>query len=533
MRRLRYLFVTLFVLLFTIFSGAVQAGSKEGAFILFLGGAEVGREEYSLTSEEFRMQGVISVGAQSLEVVTVLRGSQGKWAEGEVTLKPGATVKVTFKPGKVEAETGPIRKSYDLVEPFVVLENNAFSHFEQILRLLPADAQEMAFAGVMPSLVLANQSPILDSSVVRLGQAGYEIEGRRLLLDEYILTIAGGLQMRLLADGDTLIKLEIPLQAAEVFREGYVGLQQAVQEPAGPAHFRTEEFKVPNGDVTLAGTLFLPLGEGPFPAVLLNSGSGPQDRQGNSPPSLMTNMFSILADRLTEVGIAVLCYDERGVGESTGDYDAADLHDLLSDVEALLDFLKTHPEVDAERLAMLGHSEGGYFAPIFAGRLSAIVLLAAPSATLDHIMVEQVDFQMGLPGLPEETKAVLAEYNVQVQLLIEEAREGKEVSSGLPTNLDWVRQHMELRPLETAAEVKCPVLIVQGEEDYQVLPYHAEALAERMREAGNDRVTVKLLPETTHLFTYAGTSSQFDQLNPFRLNPELVDTVVAWLAENL
>ena len=106
MRRLRYLFVTLFVLLFTIFSGAVQSGSKEWAFILFLGGAEVGREEYSLTSEEFRMQGVISVGAQSLEVVTVLRGSQGKWAEGEVTLKPGATVKVTFKPGKVEAETG-------------------------------------------------------------------------------------------------------------------------------------------------------------------------------------------------------------------------------------------------------------------------------------------------------------------------------------------------------------------------------------------------------------------------------------------
>lgn len=150
----------------------------------------------------------------------------------------------------------------------------------------------------------------------------------------------------------------------------------------------------------------------------------------------MTNMFSILAERLTEVGIAVLCYDERGVGESTGDYNAADLKDLLSDVEVLLDYLGGHPQIDGERVAMLGHSEGAYFAPIFAERLSALVLLAGSSISLDEIMVEQVDYQLTLPGLTDQEKAYLQSYRAQVEMLLAEARDGKEASSVLPYNLD-------------------------------------------------------------------------------------------------
>lgn len=525
--------VILFVLLFTIFAGSAQAASKTGAFILSLGGAEAGREEYFFGPEELKTEGVISLGAQSLKVTTSLKGSAGKWTEYEVVLMPGAAVSVTFKAGKMEAEVGPMRRSYALEEPFVVLENNVFAHFEQILYLLPADRQEMTFNVVVPSLVLAGQDPVLQGSVVRTGTLDYQIEGQPLALEEYVLTMPGGLQMRLLGEGDTLISLEVPVQAVEVVREGYAGLQPAADDQVRADHFRSEDFQVKNGEVTLAGTLNLPLGDGPFPAVLLNSGSGPQDRQGNSPPTLMTNMFSILAERLTEVGIAVLCYDERGVGESTGDYNAADLKDLLSDVEVLLDYLGGHPQIDGERVAMLGHSEGAYFAPIFAERLSALVLLAGSSISLDEIMVEQVDYQLTLPGLTDQEKAYLQSYRAQVEMLLAEARDGKEASSVLPYNLDWIRQHMELDPLENVAQVQSPVLIVHGEEDYQVMPYHAEALAQRLRDAGNDQVTVKLLPGTSHLFTYVPASAKFDALQPFALNPELVETVVAWLAEQL
>lgn len=148
-------------------------------------------------------------------------------------------------------------------------------------------------------------------------------------------------------------------------------------------------------------------------------------------------------------------------------------------------------------------------------------------------MVEQVDYQLTLPGLTDQEKAYLQSYRAQVEMLLAEARDGKEASSVLPYNLDWIRQHMELDPLENVAQVQSPVLIVHGEEDYQVMPYHAEALAQRLRDAGNDQVTVKLLPGTSHLFTYVPASAKFDALQPFALNPELVETVVAWLAEQL
>lgn len=533
MRRVGNFSVVAFVLLFTILGTTIHAAAKSGAFILFLGGVESGREEYSFSSEELKTDGVISVGGQRLEVRSTLKGSGGKWSQYEVVLSPGAAVSVTFQDGKLEAEVGPLRRSYDLAEPFVVLDNNVFAHYEQLLALPLAAGEELAFTLVVPSLVLGNQSPVLSGSAVYVGQAAYQFQEGQLLLDEYIITMPGNLQIRLLAEADRLIRLEIPLQAVEVVREGYLGLKEAASEKPQAAHLRTEDFRVPNGEITLAGTLSLPLGTGPFPAVLLNSGSGPQDRDGNSPPSLMTDMFRILAERLAEVGIAVLRYDERGVGESTGDYAAADLHDLLSDVEALLDYLAAHPEIDPQRLAMLGHSEGAYFAPLFAERLSAVVLLAGASIPLDELMVEQLDYQIAQPWFTDQERAYLEELKSQVEVLIQEAREGKGESSGLAANLDWIRQHMELRPLDNVAQVKCPVLIVQGEEDLQVMPYHAKALAQRLREAGNDQVTLELLPETSHIFTFAHTSPQFDSLQPFALNPQLVEIVVSWLAEHL
>lgn len=531
MRRLHELVVV--VLLFTVFAGVAQASSQTGSFILFVGGMEAGREEYSFTAEELKTQGVIALGGQRLEVNTVLKAAgEGRFTY-ELEMKPGASLALNLSPGKLEVEVGPIRRTFALEGPFVILENNVFAHFEQVVSLFREDVDQLDFTVVVPSVVMANQSPVLSGSAVRRGQVNYQLAGEPLPLDEYVVTLAGGLQVRILAQGDKMIVLEVPLQAVEVVREGYVGLQKAVEGPSTANHFRTEEFQVANGEITLAGTLSLPLGEGPFPAILLNSGSGPQDRDGNSPPALMTNMFAILADRLTEVGIAVLRYDERGVGASTGDYNAADLDDLLSDVEALLDFLGNHPLIDSSRMAMLGHSEGAYFAPLFADRLSALVLLAGPSAPLDEIMLEQLDYQMTLPWLSEEEKAYLAALKTQTELMLQEAREGKEESSVLPYNLEWIRQHMALSPKENVAQVKGAVLIVQGEEDYQVLPYHAEVLAQCLREAGNGRVTVQFLPETSHLFTYAVTSEQFDALNPFELNPELVETVVKWLAENL
>src|SRR5690606_1107958 len=124
----------------------------------------------------------------------------------------------------------PLRRSYDLAEPFVVLDNNVFAHYEQLLALPLAAGEELAFTLVVPSLVLGNQSPVLSGSAVYVGQAAYQLQEGQLLLDEYIITMPGNLQIRLLAEADRLIRLEIPLQAVEVVREGYLGLKEAASE---------------------------------------------------------------------------------------------------------------------------------------------------------------------------------------------------------------------------------------------------------------------------------------------------------------
>lgn len=523
------------LLLCTLWAGLANATEETGSFVLFLAGTEAGGEDYWYSGEQLKAEGTISVSGQTIRITSVLEGSSGKWEQYQAAIRPGASYTAAFQEGELVAEIGPLKRSYPLEQPYVVLDNNVFVHYQQVLALLQDGRDELRFNVVVPSLVAANQNPILTGKVMRTGEAYYQVAGGEpFCLEEYVLVVAETLHIRLLGQGDRLIKLEIPMQAVEVVREGYVGLEPAQPPEDRPSHFRTEDFVVPNGEVQLAGSLSLPLGEGPFPVVLLNSGSGPQDRHGNTPPVYMSDLFKTMAEKLTEVGIAVLAYDERGVGESTGDYFSADLHDLLSDVEALLDYLDNHPEIDSGRKAMLGHSEGAYFAPLFAERLQALVLLAGSSITLDQLLVEQLAYQLSQPWLSAQERELLQQLQPQIEGLLAKLDGDEQYDQELQINLDWVRQHRELTPLANAAKVQSPVLIVHGDKDLKVMPYHAEALAEAVRSGGNNQVTVEILPGTTHEFLFFPLENeQYDPLNPLQVNPQLFEIVVSWLTENL
>ena len=535
--RLR-IFTTVFALFCLLISGVgvVQAGvSGTGSFVLFLGDAQVGREEYTFSDQEFQTEGRISLGGQTLMIKSSLIGRDGVWDKYEGALSPGASFSAVFGADSVEVEVGPMHKSFPLQRPFVVLDNNVFAHYEQVLGLLADGQDQITLDVVVPSLVLSNQNPVLQGEVKRIGPAQYRaVKGEVLGLEEYVVTMPGNLQIRVLGREHELIGYEIPMQAVKVTRQEYVGLQLAQQLDKGVQDYTEEDFSRQNGDITLAGTLTLPPGEGPFPAILLNSGSGPQDRHGNTPPSYMTNMFSIMAQELAKVGIASLRYDERGVGESTGDYNAATLEDLLSDVDALIGLLQEHPQIDRDRIAMLGHSEGAYFAPLFQERLQAMVLLAGSSISLDQLMIEQLEYQMQQPWLSAPEREMLQAYQPLVEAVVAEAKGEQETSEVLPMNLKWLRQHMDLRPLDNIVKVQSPVLIVHGERDLKVMPYHAEELEAALGKAGNDKVQVHYLKDTTHEFLFFPfDNDDFDPLDPMRINPALFELIVTWLDENL
>lgn len=338
------------------------------------------------------------------------------------------------------------------------------------------------------------------------------------------------------------------------------------QEPQPPYPYREVEVVYPNHEdgIELAGTLTLPEGEGKFPVVLLISGSGPQDRNeelmGHKP-------FLVLADYLTRRGIAVLRVDDRGVGESSGDFAAATTLDFTRDVLAGVEYLKTRPEIDAERIGLIGHSEGGLIAPLAASissDVAFIVLMAGPALNGEEIGFLQSDLLLRASGASEEViaqqKALLEELfaiarNVDnVDQAVEEMRDvilapyaelSEEELAALgdletPIMMEiaqllspWYQFFMTYDPLPALRNVDCPVLAINGSKDLQVPPDPNLQLIEKaLEEGGNQNFTVVELPSLNHLFqtTETGLPDEYYLIEE-TMSPAALKVMGDWLVE--
>src|SRR5439155_1547432 len=180
------------------------------------------------------------------------------------------------------------------------------------------------------------------------------------------------------------------------------------QNPLKPYPYKEEEITFANATakISLAGTLTLPRGQGLFPAAILLAGSGPNDRDeslaGHRP-------FLILADQLARRGIVVLRFDKPGMGKSTGDYANATMEDFAADAEAALAYLKTRKELDAKKIGLIGHSEGGMIAPLIAahsGDVAWIVLLAGPGLTGEETLLLQSELILKAADVNDGQKAL-------------------------------------------------------------------------------------------------------------------------------
>jgi len=173
------------------------------------------------------------------------------------------------------------------------------------------------------------------------------------------------------------------------------------QHPVKPYLYNDENIIFENNNIKLAGTLTTPKGNGPYPAVVLISGSGPQDRDQTF---MGHKTFLVLADHLTKSGIAVLRFDDRGFAKSTGDFASATSLDFASDVKAAVDFLTKHPRIDVNNIGLIGHSEGGLIAPIVASQsdnIAFIALMAGPGISGNDIAIEQIKTILSVNGLSD------------------------------------------------------------------------------------------------------------------------------------
>ncbi len=328
------------------------------------------------------------------------------------------------------------------------------------------------------------------------------------------------------------------------------------QEPDGPLPYDSIGATIVNPwaeGVTLAGTITTPPGDGPFPGVVLITGSGPQDRD----ESLMGHKpFLVLADLLTRRGVAVLRYDDRGFGHSTGQFAGATSTDFAHDARAAMDFLRRHPKVRKDAVGFIGHSEGGMVAPMVVeagGDPNFMVLLAGPGTDMIQLLVSQSRL-MGLaegeaaedldrrePILRElfETTASAGtreEAAKQLEALITD--EVVEALGATPEqrpllvetlSAPWMRALLSHDPSGPLSRVTVPVLALNGELDLQVPPKeNLAAIAEALSE--NEDATTMELPGLNHLFQPAttGALSEYAQIET-TFDEHTIDIIAEWI----
>lgn len=340
------------------------------------------------------------------------------------------------------------------------------------------------------------------------------------------------------------------------------------QEPKPPFPYKEEEIAFENkkAGVKLAGTLTLPEHSNLVPVVIMITGSGPQDRNEEL---LKHKPFLVIADYLTRNGIAVLRFDDRGVGKSTGTFSKANTADFASDVNAAVKYLRKRKDIDRKNIGLIGHSEGGMIAPMVASSnryVSFIVLLAGPGVKIDDLMLKQLeliskDYNMSdsiinltkainsdafhvIQSEPDQNKAaekIRAVYSMHLKNYNEEQK--KEMGlSGVATESaiiqymsPWFRYFLNFNPEQYLSRVKCPVLALNGEKDHQVYSKdNLAAIQKALENAKNKDYTVQEMPGLNHLFQTCKscTLKEYAQLEE-TFSPAALQIITAWIKKHL
>jgi pimeloyl-ACP methyl ester carboxylesterase len=344
----------------------------------------------------------------------------------------------------------------------------------------------------------------------------------------------------------------------------------AAPSPSEAPTYQSLDVTFPGGasDVTLAGTLTLPAGDGPFPAVVLLSGSGPQDRDESLGGVTALKPFAEIANALSQAGIAVLRFDDRGTGQSTGDFSTAGTGDFTKDGAAAIAYLRSRPDIDFKRIGVLGHSEGGIEAASLAAsdpNLDFVVSMAGPAVKGIDLITAQVEAINRADGASEAdvAKSGAAEHTIlaaaltgnqartrkalttvfgkvwdtmtpdqQKQAGTRKAYVNQQVAATLPTLMSpGFQAILKSNPGPDWRTATVPVLGLYGGKDTQVpADQNAPALAAELGTGARALSTIVVLPDANHLFQSAktGSPSEYGSLDA-AFTPEFLPTLVDWV----
>lgn len=344
-------------------------------------------------------------------------------------------------------------------------------------------------------------------------------------------------------------------------KKGEVSSSKRPQEPQAPFPYQVEEVSIKNTQdgIKLAGTLTLPEKGSKFPAVVMVTGSGPQNRDeemmGHKP-------FLVIADYLTRNGIAVLRCDDRGTADSEGDYASATNEDFAKDTEAAFDYLCSRKEINSKEIGLIGHSCGGTIALSIAAHnphVAFVISLAGAGVRGDSLMLKQAELISKSQGMPDAIwqtmkPSIRERYSLLLQAdktpdeirkevyadvtktippeQLKDLAAMQQISAQISTMTSpWYLQFMRYDPTADLKAITCPVLALNGEKDIQVdAELNLPAIKQRISENGNKKVTTKTYPKLNHLFQTCekGTLAEYNQLEE-TFSPEVLKDMTTWI----
>jgi uncharacterized protein len=527
--------------------------SPEASFSIFIQGSPIGSEQATITStptgwivrSSGRIGNPVNLTTSRFEV-RYDRQWRPILLEVDATLRGQPMIlRTSFADGSAHSDViqngVSTQKTDKVAADTVVVPNMFFGAYEALAeRLQTVTIPAELHAYVAPQIEIALQVTAVSSERIRT--AGRTIAAKRYTI--VFGNVSGPVPGELWVDEDgRLIRFRVPGQALEVAREDVVAVSSRVERLGRPGD---EQSFIPSNGFSLAATISRPPAAAPatapaprLAAVILVPGSGPADRDETLAG---VPIFAQVANALSDAGFLVVRYDKRGIGQSGGRDESATIKDFADDVRAVVDFLQRRKDVDVDRIALVGHGEGGMVAMLAASQLkknvAALALLATPGTSGGELILEQQRYLLDRLSIPEDEKQnrIALQQRIQVAVATGQGWETIPLAYRRQAETAWFRSFLAFRPAEIMPKVEQPLAVLQGDRDRQVGVRHAQLLMElanrRKRNPGADLLMFDglnhlLVPATT------GDVEEYPALPDKNVSVKVLNTLTTWLKDRL
>jgi pimeloyl-ACP methyl ester carboxylesterase len=421
------------------------------------------------------------------------------------------TLKTTFSGGKasnvIAVQGAPQSKVDEVSADPVVLPNTFLGSYAALAMRLQGKtpgAELRGYIAPQAEITIRVAGAILESINTPRGS----IQAMHYTLTFNNPPPTGDLGVNLWADTEgRLLRLNIPAQQIEMAREDIASAASRTTAFSNP---NDESVTIPSLGFNIAATITKPKSDKPSPAVILVAGSGGADRDETVAG---IPVFGHIARDLAAAGFFVVRYDKRGVGQSGGRAESATIADYAEDARQVMQWVEKRKDVDKERIALAGHSEGALAAMLTAGRergkISALVLLAGPSTSGNEVVLEQQKHLLSKMPIDDAQRAEKQALQEKINTAVIKGTGWPDLPEAARRSADtpWFYSFLTFNPAKAMNDTRQPVLIVQGEIDTQVQPYHADKLAELARARKGTKAIVELVkvPGVNHLLVPAKT----------------------------